>query len=190
MGSTRSTPSHGGLQSSGGSGSRSHLSEASGTPLKAAGPPPAPGRRSTSGPITARRSLDLTGSLVLTGDRGLGVGFRAKAIGFTDSLTGVQGRSVWTDENGDKVYSELKGEMVGAGFANRITGTFLGGTGRFAGVTGEYSFRWEYVIESDDDAIERGGRQPRGQRASLNRRRRPRRRTLPMNTAATASAIG
>jgi hypothetical protein len=95
--------------------------------------------------------FDLTGSLVLTGDRGLGVGFRAKAIGFTDSLAGMQGRSVWTDEHGDRVFSELKGEMVGTG--NRITGTFLGGTGRFAGVTGEYSFRWEYVVESDDGTL-------------------------------------
>jgi hypothetical protein len=29
--------------------------------------------------------FDLTGSVLLTGDRGLGVGFRAQAIGFTDS---------------------------------------------------------------------------------------------------------
>ena len=75
--------------------------------------------------------FDLTGSLLLTGDRGLGVGFRAKAIGFSDSLTGMQGRCVWTDEHGDKVYSELKGEFVATG--NHIVGTFLGGTGRFAG---------------------------------------------------------
>jgi hypothetical protein len=95
--------------------------------------------------------FDLTGSLVLTGDRGLGVGFRAKAIGFTDSLTGMQGRCVWTDERGDKVYSELKGEMIGPG--NRITGRFLGGTGRFAGLTGEYSFEWRYVVETDGGSL-------------------------------------
>jgi len=69
--------------------------------------------------------LDLTGSLLLTGDRGLGVGFRAEAIGFSDNLAGMQGRCVWTDERGDKVYSELKGESVGAG--NLIEGTFLEG---------------------------------------------------------------
>ena len=51
--------------------------------------------------------FDLTGSLVLTGDRGLGVGFQSRAIGLTDSLIGMQGRCVWTDEHGDKVYSEL-----------------------------------------------------------------------------------
>jgi len=84
----------------------------------------------------------------------MGVGFRAKAIGFSDNLVGMQGRCVWTDEHGDKVYSELKGEWVGTG--NHIVGTFLGGTGRFTGVTGEYSFQWKYVVESEDGAV--GGR--------------------------------
>lgn len=95
--------------------------------------------------------FDLTGSLLLIGDRGLGVGFRAQAIGFTDSLTGMQGRCVWTDEHGDKVYSELKGEFVATG--NHIVGTFLGGTGRYAGVTGEYSFQWRFIVESEDGAV-------------------------------------
>jgi hypothetical protein len=95
--------------------------------------------------------FDLTGSLLLTGDRALGVGFQAKAIGFSDNLAGMQGRCVWTDERGDKVFSELNGGWVGTG--NSIAGTFLGGTGRFAGITGEYSFQWEYVVESEDGAV-------------------------------------
>jgi hypothetical protein len=81
----------------------------------------------------------------------MGVGFRAKAIGFSDNRVGMRGRCVWIDEHNDKVYSELKGEWVGTG--KRIVGTFLGGTGRFAGITGEYSFRWEYVVESEDGAV-------------------------------------
>jgi hypothetical protein len=95
--------------------------------------------------------FDLTGSLLLVGNQGLGVGFQARAIGFTDSLTGMQGRCVWTDERGDKVYSELKGEFVATG--NHIEGTFLGGTGRYAGAAGEYSFQWRYVVESDDGTV-------------------------------------
>jgi hypothetical protein len=95
--------------------------------------------------------FDMTGSVLLIGDRGLGVGFQAKAIGFTDSLAGMQGRCVWTDERGDQVYSELKGEFVAKG--NRIVGTFLGGTGRYAGVIGEYSFQWQYVVESEDGTV-------------------------------------
>lgn len=95
--------------------------------------------------------FDLTGSLLVTGDHGLGVGFRARAIGFSDNPSGMQGRCVWTDERGDKIYSELKGQWVGTG--RSIAGTFVGGTGRFAGITGEYSFEWKYVVESEDGAV-------------------------------------
>jgi hypothetical protein len=95
--------------------------------------------------------FELTGSLLLSGAQRPAVGFRAQAIGFSDSRTGMQGRSVWTDENGDTVYSELKGEFVGTG--NRIVGTFIGGTGRYAGVTGEYTFQWQYVVDAEDGAV-------------------------------------
>ena len=95
--------------------------------------------------------FDLTGSLLLTGAQRPSVGFRAEAVGFTDSRTGMEGRCIWTDERGDKVFSDLKGEFVGSG--NRITGTFTGGTGRYAGVTGEYSFQWQYVVDTEDGAV-------------------------------------
>ena len=75
--------------------------------------------------------FDLTGSLLLTGAQRPAAGFQAHAIGFSDSRAGMEGRCVWTDERGDKVYSELKGEAVGSG--NRIVGTFSGGTGRYTG---------------------------------------------------------
>ena len=81
----------------------------------------------------------------------MGVGFQAQAIGLTDSLVGMQGNCVWTDEHGDKVYSELKGEFVETG--NHIVGKFLGGTGRYAGVTGEYSFQWRFIVESEDGTV-------------------------------------
>ena len=93
----------------------------------------------------------LTGSLLLTGPQRPALGFRAEAIGFSDPREGMEGRSVWTDEHGDKVFSELKGQFVGEG--NRITGTFVGGTGRYAGVTGEYTFQWQYVVEADDGTV-------------------------------------
>jgi hypothetical protein len=96
-------------------------------------------------------TFDLTGALLLTGDQGLGVGFQARAIGLTDSLAGMQGWCVWTDERGDKIYSELKGEFVATG--NHIAGTILGGTGRYTGVTGEYSFEWRFVVESEDGSV-------------------------------------
>lgn len=72
-------------------------------------------------------------------------------VGLSDSASGFVGRCVWTDERGDQAYGELKGEFVGSG--NRIVGTFVGGTSRWAGVTGEYEFRWQYLIENEDGVV-------------------------------------
>ena len=95
--------------------------------------------------------FDLTGSLLLSGAQRPAVGFKAQAIGFSDSRTGMQGRCVWTDERGDMVYSDLRGEAVGSG--NHIAGTFIGGTGRYAGMIGDYTFQWQYVIDAEDGAV-------------------------------------
>jgi hypothetical protein len=95
--------------------------------------------------------FSLSGSLLLTGRRALGVGFRAEVIGLSDSLTGGVGRAVWTDERGDRVFSELRGSAIGTGA--QIAGTILGGTGRYAGVTGEYELRWRWVIQTEDGVI-------------------------------------
>ena len=103
------------------------------------------------GPNDRAAIFDLTGSVLLTGAQRPAVGFIAHAIGFSDSRTGMQGRCVWTDERGDMVYSELRGEAVGSG--NRIVGTFVGGTGRYAGVTGDYTFQWQYVVDAEDGAV-------------------------------------
>ena len=103
------------------------------------------------GPEDRAAIFDLSGSVLLTGAQRPAVGFRAQAIGFSDSRAGMQGRCVWTDERGDMVYSELKGQAVGTG--NHIVGTFVGGTGRYANVTGDYSFQWQYVIDTEDGEV-------------------------------------
>ena len=106
-------------------------------------------------PLGAERKgsiIDLRGTLLLSGPARPGVGFRSEVIALVDSETGLVGRGVWTDERGDQVFSELKGE--GTGDRNRITGTILGGTGRYAGATGSYEFSWHFVIESEDGSIQ------------------------------------
>ena len=95
--------------------------------------------------------FELTGSMLLTGAQRPAVGFKAQAMGFSDTRTGMQGRCVWTDEHSEMIYSELKGEWVGSG--NHIVGTFIGGTGRWAGITGEYTFQWQYVVDAEDGAV-------------------------------------
>ena len=101
-----------------------------------------------------RRSsiLDLSGSMLLAGPQRPGVGFRSEVIALVDSAKGLQGRSVWTDERGDQVFSELQGE--GTAERNHITGTIFGGTGRYAGATGTYEFSWQWVMESEDGSIQ------------------------------------
>ncbi len=92
------------------------------------------------------------GTLLLSGDARPAVGFRAEAIVLNDSATGMVGRAVWTDQNGDQVYSELKGQGTKTG--NRIVGIFLGGTGRYRGATGSYEFSWRFVLESEDGTVQ------------------------------------
>jgi hypothetical protein len=95
---------------------------------------------------------NLSGTLMLTGPSRPGVGFRAEAVVLNDSATGMVGRSVWTDERGDEVYSELRGDGTSTG--NRIVGTFLGGTGRFLGASGNFEFSWRFVLESEDGVVQ------------------------------------
>ena len=90
--------------------------------------------------------------MVLVGPGRPGSGSRADVIALVDSETGFIGRGVWTDEKGDQVFSELKGEGTAAN--NRVTGTILGGTGQNAGITGSYEFSWQSVIETEDGSIQ------------------------------------
>jgi len=101
-----------------------------------------------------------SGSLLLAGRSRPGIGFRSEAIIFNDSETGLVGRAVWVDEHGDKVYSELRNDPAES---NKIIGTFIGGTGRYTGVTGNYEFSWRFAIQNEDGAVQ-------GQSVGLNGR--------------------
>jgi hypothetical protein len=96
--------------------------------------------------------LQLSGAMVLTGGYGLSRGFRSEAIGFDDGRSVSAGRAVWTDDRGDQIYSELKGESVQTG--RRIAGTITGGTGRYAGLSGDYTFTWQYVVQAGDGEMQ------------------------------------
>ena len=114
----------------------------------------ATGTRSTLALGDNRRSTisHFTGSLMLAGESRPAVGFRSEAIIFNDSVSGVEGRAAWTDDNGDQVFSELRGESTSTN--NKIVGTFLGGTGRYTGVTGSYEFSWRFLLETEDGTVQ------------------------------------
>jgi hypothetical protein len=92
------------------------------------------------------------GSLVLVGPERPEVGFRSETILFNDTATGLVGRAVWTDEHGEKAFSELRGRSDAQ--SNMIEGTFVGGTGRYAGIEGTYSFSWKFLIENEDGIVQ------------------------------------
>ena len=104
------------------------------------------------GPSRQASVATFSGSLVLAGPSRPGVGFRAETVVLNDSATGMVGRSVWTDDRGDQVFSELRGE--GSATGNRIVGSFVGGTGRYAGATGDFEFSWRFVLETEDGVVQ------------------------------------
>ena len=128
--------------------------ETSGKPREFAGSWNAVGTRRTISLGGDRKAsiLDLGGTMLFTGRDRPGVGFRAEVIALVDSNKGLQGRGVWTDEHGDQVFSELDGEGTAA--RNRVKGSIIGGTGRYAGVTGSYEFAWQSVMAAEDGAIQ------------------------------------
>jgi hypothetical protein len=95
---------------------------------------------------------NLTGSMLLKDEKQMGMGFQGRVIVLSDNVTGGIGRCVWTNENGDQVFSEIK---IGSGAHGvQIVGTIIGGTGRFAGVNGTYEFKWQYLIEAEEGVIQ------------------------------------
>jgi hypothetical protein len=127
--------------------------------------PPAAGWRTFEGTWTAsgeRQALptesgrpagtfQLSGALALTGGSGLSRGFRGEALGYDNGAGVLVGRSVWTDERGDRVYSQLRSETVATG--RLVTGTITGGSGRYAGLLGEFTFEWQYIVPGEGGAI-------------------------------------
>jgi len=95
---------------------------------------------------------NFNGSLVLAGSSRPVVGFQSEVIVFSDTATGAVGRAVWTDERGDQLYSELRGE--GTASNNKVSGTFIGGTGRYSGATGTYQFSWRFLVENEDGSVQ------------------------------------
>ncbi len=112
--------------------------------------------------------IHLTGPLVLTGGEGLGRGLYGEVIGFDDGGKLLSGRAVFTDARGDRIFCAIEAESMGAG--RRAAATITGGTGGFAGLEGNFSFAWQYVVEEEGGevsgrAVDLEGRTRRGRSA-------------------------
>ena len=94
----------------------------------------------------------LSGSVVLSGPGGLGRGFRGELIGYDDGRDVSLGRWVWTDDQGHRIFGELKGDVMATG--RRFKAAITGGTGRYSGIAGEFEFAWQYVVAGEGAAIQ------------------------------------
>ena len=112
------------------------------------------GRRTTI-PTEGERPaavVHASGSFVVTRGETLGRGFFGEVIGFDDGGSLLAGRAVFTDERGDKVFATLKAQPLGTG--RSATGTITGGTGRWSGLEGEFTFSWKFVVEAGADEFQ------------------------------------
>jgi hypothetical protein len=89
----------------------------------------------------------LTGTVQAQSDKGAMPAFESDCIVFADE-SGSTGRCVWTGSMGDLVYAELQGRAAGSG---QMRGTFRGGTGRYRGLQGEFSFVWNFNVGRGQD---------------------------------------
>jgi len=94
----------------------------------------------------------LSGPLTLTSGEGLGRGLLGQIIGFDDGGETLVGRAVFTEEHGDHIYATLSAQPFGTG--RKATATLTGGTGRFAGIEGSFSFSWEYVLHPESSDVD------------------------------------
>jgi hypothetical protein len=95
--------------------------------------------------------VHLTGTLTPTSGGGLGAGLYGELIGFDDGGDLLVGRVLFLDSRSDRIYATVKAEPIGNG--RKATATITGGTGRFAGLTGEFSFAWQYVVDAGEGEV-------------------------------------
>jgi hypothetical protein len=95
--------------------------------------------------------VHLTGTLTPTSGEGLGAGLYSELIGFDDGGDLLVGRVLFIDSKSDRIYATIKAEPIGNG--RKATATITGGTGRHAGLTGEFSFAWQYVVDAGGGEI-------------------------------------
>ncbi len=95
------------------------------------------------------------GAVVLEGNvQGLARGFRAACVGMQDQSTGGAGRCVWKDRFDDEIWSEIESRSTGSSRSSH--GKFVGGTGKFEGIEGEFTFDWVYMTPANEEGVVRG----------------------------------
>jgi len=91
----------------------------------------------------------LAGHVNLRSSIGKQKDYWAECVGLSDSSTGTIGRCVWKDLAGPEIYVTLQSDRLMKD--SRVNATIVGGTGPLAGIGGEMSFNWNYVMFLKDE---------------------------------------
>jgi hypothetical protein len=103
------------------------------------------------GPTREVIVAELTGRLdLMPGGTGPIVDLASRCFVLWDSSLGGSGRCRFRHPSGDEVYGEVEGDLLAGG--KPVTARFVGGTGRYAGITGELRFdKWDsFLLDRED----------------------------------------
>lgn len=100
-------------------------------------------------PMAAYR---MTGPVKVRKSDGLATEFASVCAGVSNEKTGGMARCTWTDDQGDEIYLELTGKILGPmGTSRESEGKVVGGTGRYAGLEGWISTDWLFWESAFDE---------------------------------------
>jgi hypothetical protein len=102
-------------------------------------------------PFSADRQVytyRISGHVSLQTSLGKQKNFWSECVGLSDSVTGSVARCVWTDLSGPKIYITLQSDRLQTD--SQVTGTIVGGTDRFKGISGDLSFDWTSVTFQEE----------------------------------------
>ena len=106
--------------------------------------------------IRAVTTIRSRGVVVTESDQGFVRALQTDCIGINirDVEANGTGRCVWIDSDDDRVVSEIVGALSDA--MATVRGTFLGGTGKYAGLTGEYELSWQSLLTIEEEGTIHG----------------------------------
>jgi hypothetical protein len=120
------------------------------------------------GPTREVIVADLSGRLdVVPGGSGPIVDLASRCFVLWDSSLGGSGRCRWRHPSGDEIFGEVEGDLLAGG--KPVTGRFVGGTGRYAGISGELRFaKWDAFLLDREDRGEQEDQRGRSLAAFTN----------------------
>jgi hypothetical protein len=94
-----------------------------------------------------------TGTITFRNAQGLVGTALASCLGLGDTARGDVGRCVWVLEGGDRIFSELNGQLAPGPESGTVRGNFVGGTGRFQQISGSYELDWVVRLTGEPGAF-------------------------------------